>query len=456
MITADLIGAFLAYAIFFSVRQRILDEPITPLHSKQVLSALGVAVFWLCLYWMYGMYQGPERRSRLKEIQNLGASSFVGSLIIFFILLLDDVGVKTYTQYYQTLGWLLFLHFSVSSFFRLSALTWIKHLVRKGDIYFTTLIIGCGARARDLLDQLDINHGDLGHKIVGYIKVDTENCSLNGNLAYLGSIKDLEGAIQEIQPEDAIIALDEKDHHLLEEIIGRLDNFSINTSISADLYEILIGSVRVQHIFGAPLIEIKKKLVPVWIQVYKRIFDILASTLVLVIGFPFFLIFSLITLFSSKGPIFFLQERIGQKGKPFNIIKFRSMVMDAEKHGPQLSSRDDQRITPWGRIMRRTRIDELPQFFNVIMGDMSIVGPRPERQFFINKIMEEAPYYRHLQKIRPGITSLGQVKLGYAENLDQMVERLKYDVIYLENISPGLDLRILFLTIFIILQGRGK
>ena len=195
---------------------------------------------------------------------------------------------------------------------------------------------------------------------------------------------------------------------------------------------------------------------PPWQKFVKRLFDILTSILILVLGFPFYLLIGLLVKFSSEGPMFFMQERIGLGGKPFKIFKYRSMRVDAEAKGPQLSKENDPRITALGKLLRKTRIDEFPQFWNVLKGDMSLVGTRPERQFFINQIIEKAPHYRRLHRIKPGITSWGQVKYGYAENVDEMVERLQYDLLYLENISIILDLKILIYTVLIMFQGRGK
>jgi exopolysaccharide biosynthesis polyprenyl glycosylphosphotransferase len=195
---------------------------------------------------------------------------------------------------------------------------------------------------------------------------------------------------------------------------------------------------------------------PPWQQTLKRMLDISVSLTFLTLFSPVYLIIGALVKFTSRGPVLYSHERIGLHGKPFMIHKFRSMVTDAEKNGPALSSQNDPRITPFGKFLRKSRLDELPQFYNVLIGEMSLVGPRPERQFFIEKLLKVAPHYKHLHKVRPGITSWGQVKYGYAENIDQMVERLKYDIIYLENMSIAVDLKIIIYTILIVFQGRGK
>ncbi|MFM9004633.1 MAG: sugar transferase, partial [Flavobacteriales bacterium] len=226
--------------------------------------------------------------------------------------------------------------------------------------------------------------------------------------------------------------------------------------IIPDMYDILSGSVKLNSVYGVPLIRINQGNMPLWQFAIKRLLDMVCSILALILLSPLMIVIACAIQYPSRGPVFFSQQRLGRYGKPFRIYKFRSMVVDAEAEGPKLSSENDPRVTKVGRVLRKTRMDEIPQFFNVLIGEMSLVGPRPERDFFIEQIMEKAPHYRHLHRVRPGITSWGQVKFGYAENVDQMIQRLKYDILYIENMSLAMDIKILFYTVLIVLKGTGK
>jgi exopolysaccharide biosynthesis polyprenyl glycosylphosphotransferase len=296
-----------------------------------------------------------------------------------------------------------------------------------------------------------------GNKFVGFLQVNGGDQLLTSvGLPRLGKWHELRPVIEQQGIEEVIIAVDSGEHEHMSRIMNELEGTGVRIKVIPDMYDILSGSVKMTSIFGTPLIEVNPEIMPAWQFSLKRIVDISASFIALLILLPVFAVFALLVKFSSHGPVFFRQERIGKFGRPFTIVKFRSMYCDAERNGPQLSSISDPRITPFGRWMRKTRMDELPQFWNVLVGDMSLVGPRPERQHFIDEITKVAPHYRHLHKVRPGITSWGQVKFGYAENVEQMVRRLKYDILYIENMSMAVDLKILAYTVLIILKGDGK
>ena len=256
--------------------------------------------------------------------------------------------------------------------------------------------------------------------------------------------------------EEVILAVRSSEHGELESIINRLEGTGVGIKIIPDIYDILSGMVRMQSLFGAPLIAIRKEIMPAWQVAVKRAMDVVISSVALLLLTPLLLAIAVAVKLSSKGPVFFHQERVGRWGVPFMIHKFRSMYVGSERNGPQLSSDHDPRITVVGRFLRKSRLDELPQFFNVLIGEMSLVGPRPERQHYIDLISERAAHYHHLHKVRPGITSWGQVKYGYAENVEEMVQRLRFDLIYMENMSLALDIKILTYTVWIVLRGRGK
>ncbi|MBA9077353.1 MULTISPECIES: sugar transferase [Rufibacter] len=457
LISADFIAASLAWVAFYLSRNYVIADAVPEVPTALVGKSLVVATFWVVLYALLGRYRNIYRLSRFKEILHLGSMSLGGAVAIFFTLLLEEPVMNTYDLYYKPIATYFLLHFFIAVVFKLAALNHLKKLVLQGQVYFNTIVVGSSGNAREVYDELQNHNRHLGLRILGFVQNEpSQPHSFQEQIPSLGSFSTLEKVIRQNEVEEVVIAIEPSEHKLIEKILSSLEGEAVRISIIPDVYQILLGSVKVQHLFGTPLIEVKRDLMPIWQQILKRLIDIFVSIAVLICFFPFYLLVGILVKMSSPGPIFFAQERIGWQGKPFKIFKFRSMYIDAEKMGPALSSDEDPRVTTFGRFMRKVRIDEMPQFFNVLIGDMSLVGPRPERQHFIDLITQQAPHYRHLHRVRPGITSLGQVKFGYAQNVQEMVRRLKYDILYIENMSLAMDFRVMLYTIKIIVQGRGK
>ena len=455
LILTDWLTAILSWGMFYYVRKVKLEMTDFKVNESFYYGLLFIPFIWLLLYLLQGTYHDVRRLHRIKIFNLTFVSTLFGVIALFFLFLLDDE-INGYRQYYSAVFLLFCIQFIVTFIPRLVIVSTIVGRVHNRKAGFKTLIIGGSDKAVDVYNEIEGLPKGIGADFVGFININGVDRLLEEKLTYLGHIDDVENILRQNEIEEVIIALESVEHDKLKKIISRLEGGDVKIKILPDMYDILSGTVKMNNIFGALLIEVNAEVMPIWQRTLKRFLDILFSTVAIILLIPVYIILALLVKFSSPGPIFFVQERIGKNGSPFNIIKFRTMYINAEKEGPQLSSSSDPRITKIGRFMRKSRLDEFPQFFNVLIGDMSLVGPRPERQFFIDKIVEVEPQFLELTKVRPGITSWGQVKYGYAENVDQMLARMKYDLLYLKNRTLSLDFKIMLYTVLIVFKGSGK
>ncbi len=420
---------------------------------------LGLVLYvggWLSIHFLSGAYDSLYQKSRLTEFIRTFSTSLIGCLFLLFFFILKNPQV--HNQYYYLEFFSLLVPIFICTFFvRLITLTIVKKQLKQKKVFFNALVIGSGEKVTEFYHKFLQTKERSGVVLTAYISTNNEPVKeLPSNIIQYTALDELHSIIAEQNIEEVIIAVNKTDRNLLTTILQKLSDKEVNIKITPDTVDIISGALQTSNIMGVPLIDIHSGQLLPWQQNIKRVTDIFISLLAMIVLSPL-IVFTLIRVaFSSKGSILFLQERVGFKGKPFIMYKFRSMYIDAEKDGPRLSSKDDPRITTWGKTMRKWRLDELPQLWNVIKGEMSLVGPRPERKFYIDQIVLKHPEYKYIFKTKPGITSWGMVNAGYASSVEEMIMRMPYDLLYVENVSLGLDLKIMIYTIQIIFAGKGK
>ena len=454
-VVVDLVTINLAWTVYYWIRVRsgLIRHTIEP---DFIVPMIVICLFWLLVYFLFGLYQSWYAKSRLDEIASLFRATSFGVLALFFAIFVDDQGVGSPLQsrLMILIYWSILLLSVGGGRFLLH--TFQRRLLQAGIGLHNTLIVGWSAKARELFDTIRL-YPALGYHIVGFVPVTAElTAETYHGIPVMKSVQQLPSLIDEYHVRDVLIALDSAEHDQLLHVIGACNSHAVSMKIIPDLYDIISGQARTNQIYGFPLIEIMPELMQPWERAAKRGIDILVSFFTLFIGSPIWFLITIAIKLDSRGPVFYLQERVGKDEKLFRIVKFRSMYRDAESEsGPVWANRKDPRTTRVGKVLRKLRLDEIPQLINVLDGDMSLVGPRPERPFFVEQLSKEIPLYKRRLKVRPGITGWAQVKHKYDESIDDVRRKVQYDLSYIENMSLRMDLKILLNTISVVLLGKG-
>lgn len=455
-ILSDFISASVAWLLFNILRYEVfaIDEGADSLLDYlQYPGVLGgqvvIPLFWLVLYYFSGYYNKPFGKSRLTELFSTFITVLIGTVFVFFALLLDDIP-RSIDIYYKLFFGMFGLQFFITYIPRLLITQSGMRKIKNREWAMKVLIIGAGGKAVRIAHDLY----RLGYDICGFVSEDERTPVKADRNQVLGTVEDIPVLMEKENVDEIVLAVESKNNKALLGILYSLYRYKRPIKVLADRFNML-SKIQLRTIRGIPLVDVTDNNFSPAEQNIKLFLDKVCSVVALLLLSPLFAYIAWRVKKDSPGPVFFRQERIGYLGQPFWMYKFRTMYVNAEENGPSLSSEDDLRVTPFGRIMRKYRLDELPQFWNVLKGDMSLVGPRPERKYFIDEIVKTAPYYYLLHNVRPGITSLGMVKYGYAASVDKMVERMEYDILYYEKMSLTLDLTILIYTVKTVITGKG-
>lgn len=449
LIVSDFVTINAAWILYYLVRVESGWIPNTA-PTSFLIPLAAVYFYWIVIFSFSGLYQHWFVRSRFDEFASVLKTISFGCFILFFLIFLDDAisDSKAISRFLILIYWGLMI-FSVGSG-RILIRSFQMTMLQKGIGLRNSVIVGTGKRGSELQNLVN-KFPQLGYKFSGFISV--HKVKPNDNI--LGDILALKTIIDKNKISEVLIALEESEKDKLFEIIRYCQETEVNLKIMPDTYEIVSGLAKTNQLYGVPFIEVMPEIMPYGSKLFKRVLDIIISSFLLIVLSPLLLIIILAIKLSSKGPIFYTQVRVGRNSKPYNMYKFRSMVKDAEEYGPEWAGENDPRITGVGRLIRKIYLDEIPQLLNVLKNEMSIVGPRPERPYFVDKLSREIPYYYKRLSVKPGITGWAQIKHKYDSSLDDVKEKLKYDFYYIENMSLKLDFKIMINTFLVVIFMKG-
>jgi exopolysaccharide biosynthesis polyprenyl glycosylphosphotransferase len=460
-IISDFLFSALAWGLFYLFCRHFIE---TRLPGEAFLMESGsslfpgilfIALFFVFVFTIAGFYSDPLRRSRLLECGRSFIVTLAAVVILFFALIIGDAK-EYYLTYSKSFLTLFVLEFFLTWTPRFIITSVVSGRIHRREAGFRTLIVGSNGKAVKLINDIKNEKLPAGNLLTGYISTDSVKGSpLAGEVPCLGTKDDIISVMEGNEIEEVILALEENEYNIVEELVNELCYRDVRVKAIPSMRQVIEGHVEAGPIYATPLLRVSHREMPRWQYATKVLLDYAVSLLALIVLSPLMAVLAVLIRCSGKGPVIFRQERIGRYGRPFMIYKFRSMEEDAETDGPQLAVKGDTRITPLGRFMRKHRFDEIPNFINVLKGEMSLVGPRPERSHYIEQIRKKAPYYNRVLAVKPGITCWGLVKLGYASDIDMMLQRLDYDLLYLENVSLFLDMKIIYYTLGTIIMGRG-